>query len=123
MTADVHQEAELRHRVIDYLVTNIGCAPQEIDLDLSLNDLGVGCPDAAVLSGELSGLLGRQPHLTRAFSADATKRAARAFLINQRGRCDLGFGDQDCGTSPVLRHNWVGVLARGTRYDRVHSIR
>lgn len=98
MTADVHQEAELRHRVVDYLVTNIGCAPEEIDIDLALNDLGVGCPDAAVLSGELSGLLGRQPHLTRAFSADATKRAARAFLINQRGRCDLGF------RRPRLRH-------------------
>jgi hypothetical protein len=44
MTADIHQEAELRHWLVDYRVTNIGSAPEEIDLDLSLNDLGVGSP-------------------------------------------------------------------------------
>jgi hypothetical protein len=51
MTADVHQEAEPRHRVVDYLVTNIGCDSEEIDLDLALNDLGVGCPDAPKIIG------------------------------------------------------------------------
>jgi phthiocerol/phenolphthiocerol synthesis type-I polyketide synthase B len=52
-------EAELRHWLVDYLVTNIGCSPEEIDFDASLNDLGVGSRDSVVLSGELSELLGR----------------------------------------------------------------
>jgi phthiocerol/phenolphthiocerol synthesis type-I polyketide synthase B len=52
-------EAELRHWLVDYLVTNIGCSPDKIDLDASLNDLGVGSRDSVVLSGELSELLGK----------------------------------------------------------------
>src|SRR6185369_2058166 len=51
--------AGLRHWLVDYLVTNIGCSPEEIDFDASLNDLGVGSRDSVVLSGELSELLGR----------------------------------------------------------------
>ena len=52
-------DVALREWLVDYLVTNIGCSPDEIDLDASLNDLGVGSRDAIVLSGELSELLGR----------------------------------------------------------------
>src|SRR5579875_1699799 len=52
-------EAELRHWLVDYLVTNIGCSPNDVDFDASLKDLGVGSRDAVVLSGELSELLGR----------------------------------------------------------------
>ncbi|MDT5167660.1 MAG: phthiocerol/phenolphthiocerol synthesis type-I polyketide synthase, partial [Mycobacterium sp.] len=52
-------EAALRHWLVDYLVTNIGCSPDEIDLDAPLNDLAVGSSDAVVLTGELSELLGR----------------------------------------------------------------
>ncbi len=52
-------EAELRHWLVDYLVTNIGLSPDEIDFDGPLNDLGVGSRDSVVLSGELSELLGR----------------------------------------------------------------
>ena len=58
MTA-AFDEAALRHWLVDYLVTNIGCSPDEIDFDASLNDLAVGSGDAVVLSGELSELLGR----------------------------------------------------------------
>ena len=58
MTA-AFDEAELRHWLVDYLVTNIGCSPDEIDFDASMNDLGVGSRDSVVLSGELSELLGR----------------------------------------------------------------
>lgn len=46
MTADIHQEAELRHWLVDYPVTNIGSARVEIDLDLSPHDLRVGSPEA-----------------------------------------------------------------------------
>ena len=49
----------MRHWLVDYLVTNIGCTPDEVDPDLSLADLGVGSRDAVVLSGELSELLGK----------------------------------------------------------------
>jgi len=45
-------EAEFRHWLVDYLVTNIGCDPNDIDLDLAVNDLGVGSRDAVVLSGD-----------------------------------------------------------------------
>jgi phthiocerol/phenolphthiocerol synthesis type-I polyketide synthase A len=55
----MQDENELRHWLIDYLVTNIGCNPDDVDPEMSLNDLGVGSRDAVVLSGELSELLGR----------------------------------------------------------------
>lgn len=41
MTGSISGEADLRHWLIDYLVTNIGCTPDEVDPDLSLADLGV----------------------------------------------------------------------------------
>ena len=49
MTAAL-DEAALRRWLVDYLVTNIGCSPDEIDLDASFNDLAVGSRDAVVLS-------------------------------------------------------------------------
>jgi len=52
-------EDGIRHWLVDYLVTNIGCSPDEIDFDAPLNDLAVGSGDAVVLTGELSELLGR----------------------------------------------------------------
>lgn len=58
MTAPL-DEAGLRHWLVDYLVTNVGCSPDDIDFNASMNDLGVGSRDAIVLSGELSELLGR----------------------------------------------------------------
>jgi hypothetical protein len=41
MTA-AFDEAALRHWLVDYLVTNVGCSPDDIDLDASMHDLGVG---------------------------------------------------------------------------------
>ena len=40
-------------------MTNIGCSPDDVDVDASMNDLGVGSRDSVVLSGELSEVLGR----------------------------------------------------------------
>src|SRR6478735_5459736 len=57
--AETPSDAGLRQWLADYLVTNIGCSPDDIDFDASMNDLGVGSRDAVVLSGELSELLGR----------------------------------------------------------------
>jgi phthiocerol/phenolphthiocerol synthesis type-I polyketide synthase B len=53
-------EGALRHWLADYLVTNVGCSPYDIDFDASMSDLGLGSRDAVVLSGELSELLGRK---------------------------------------------------------------
>ncbi len=77
----VRDEAELRHWLIDYLVTNIGCNPDDIDVDLALNDLGVRSRDAVVLSGELSELLG-QPVSPVDFWQHPTINALAAFLIS-----------------------------------------
>ena len=52
-------ETELRNWLVDYVVTTIGCRPEDIHLDAPLNELGVGSRDALVLAGELSELLGR----------------------------------------------------------------
>jgi acyl carrier protein len=52
-------EAAVRQWLVDYLVTNIGCSPDEIDLGVSMHDLGVGSREAVVLTGELSELVGR----------------------------------------------------------------
>ncbi len=59
MTSGINNEADLRHWLVDYLVTNIGCTPDEVDPNLTLADLGVSSRDAVVLSGELSELLGK----------------------------------------------------------------
>ncbi|MGB8211886.1 MAG: SDR family NAD(P)-dependent oxidoreductase [Mycobacterium sp.] len=58
MTA-TFSEAELRDWLVDYLITNIGCDPNDIDPDSSFWDLRVASRDAIVLSGELAELLGR----------------------------------------------------------------
>ena len=79
MTLKIGGAAELRHWLVDYLVTTIGCSPEAVDLDLSLNELGVGSRDAVVLSGELSELLGR-PVSPVEFWQHPTVNALAAFL-------------------------------------------
>lgn len=59
MTSFGDDEAELRHWLVDYLVTTIGCNPDEVDPDIPFNELGVGSRDGVVLSGELAELIGR----------------------------------------------------------------
>ena len=54
-----YDAADLRNWLADHLVTTIGCSPDDIDPDVSFNDLGVGSRDSVVLSGELSELVGR----------------------------------------------------------------
>ena len=99
MTA-AFDEAALRHWLVDYLVTNIGCSPDEIDFDASMNDLGVGSSDAVVLSGELSELLGRPVSpvefwqyptinaLARFLTGSEPEPAAEAVVSRDRGSMD-----------------------------------
>src|SRR4029077_6168545 len=79
VTLKIHGEAELRHWLVDYLVTTIGCSPETVDPDLSLHELGVGSRDAVVLSGELSELLGRSVSPVE-FWQHPTVNALAAFL-------------------------------------------
>lgn len=51
MTSSIRSEADLRHWLVDYLVTNIGRTPDEVDPELSLSDLGVSSRESVVLSG------------------------------------------------------------------------
>jgi acyl transferase domain-containing protein/acyl carrier protein len=60
VTSSIRGEADLRHWLVDYLVTNIGRTPDEVDPELSLADHGVSSREVVVLSGELSELLGRK---------------------------------------------------------------
>jgi hypothetical protein len=48
MTATFHETDELRKWLADYLFTEIACNPNEVNMNLSLNDLGVGSRDAVV---------------------------------------------------------------------------
>jgi len=59
MTETFDGAVGLRRWLIDYLINSVGCSPDDIDLDASMSDLGVGSTDAVVLSGALSELLGR----------------------------------------------------------------
>src|SRR6478735_9770435 len=88
MTAIISDEAQLRQWLVDYLVTNIGCNPDNVDLDQSLADLGLGSPEAVVLSGELSEVLGR-PVSPVDFWQHPTINALAAFLISPQPEPDL----------------------------------
>jgi acyl carrier protein len=55
----ISSAAELQRWLADYLITNNGCHPGDIDFDASFSDVGVGSRDAVVLSGELAELVGR----------------------------------------------------------------
>ncbi len=54
MTEITPEGVELRNWLVANLCTRLGCDADEIDLDASLNDVGVGSRDALELSGELA---------------------------------------------------------------------
>ena len=101
MTANI-DEAELRNWLIDYLVTNIGCNADHIDVDLPLNELGVGSRDAVVLSGELSELLDR-PVSPMEFWQHPTINALTQVLDHAGDRPRRGCGSGALGPHGVGR--------------------
>ena len=114
MTLEIRGTAELRHWLVDYLVTTIGCSPETVDLDLSLNELGVGSRDAVVLSGELSELLGR-PVSPVEFWQHPTVNALAAFLTApvQNGQApDVATTGRDPGASDAP----IAVIGVGCRF-------
>jgi phthiocerol/phenolphthiocerol synthesis type-I polyketide synthase A len=80
-------EEELKHWLVDYLVTNIGCSPDGVDFEASLKELGVGSSDAVVLSGELAELLDR-PVSPVDFWQHPTINALAQFLTNSEPDSD-----------------------------------
>ena len=107
-------EAELRHWLVDYLVTNIGCSPIEVDFEASLKDLGVASRDAVVLSGELSELLDR-PVSPVEFWQHPTINALARFLTGSEP-------DSDADAEMVLDHDRhsldepIAVVGLGCRF-------
>ncbi|MGC1740759.1 acyltransferase domain-containing protein [Mycobacterium sp.] len=105
-------EAELRHWLVDYLVTNIGCSPNEVDFEASLKDLGVASRDAVVLSGELSELLHR-PVSPIEFWQHPTINALARFLTGS---------EPDSDAEMVLDHDRhsldepIAVVGLGCRF-------
>ena len=78
-------ETVARHWLVDYLVTNMGCSPDEIDCDASMHDLGVGSRDSVVLTGELSEFLGRTVSPVEFWQYPTINTLAR-FLAGSRAR-------------------------------------
>ena len=86
MTA-AFEEGELRRWLVDYLCTTIGCTPDDVDLDATFNDLGVGSRDSVVLSGELSEVVGR-PVSPVEFWEHPTVNALAGFLTGSESESD-----------------------------------
>ena len=111
MTAAFDEEA-LRNWLADYLLTNIGCSPEDIDVDASMNDLGVGSRDAVVLSGELSELLGR-PISPVEFWAHPSISALARFLSGGEGLPDV---EPESNTDRGSLDEPIAVIGMGCRF-------
>ena len=105
---------------MDYLCTTIGCSPDDVDLDASFNDLGVGSRDSVVLSGELSELVGRPVSPVEFWAAPDDQRAGG---IPDRFRAGIGSGCHD-GSRPIdgrtdSRHRSGLPVSRGHQWTRI----
>ncbi|BBY95271.1 phthiocerol/phenolphthiocerol synthesis polyketide synthase type I PpsB [Mycobacterium gallinarum] len=111
MTSWGDYEPELRNWLVDYLVTNIGCSPDQIDLEAPLNELGVGSREAVVLSGELSELL-RRPVSPVDFWQNPTINALAHALVHP----DLEpAGGSSPGTAGGSLNEPIAVIGLGCR--------
>jgi phthiocerol/phenolphthiocerol synthesis type-I polyketide synthase A len=105
-------EDELRNWLVDYLVTNVGCSPDDVDFDAPLNDLGLKSRDAVVLTGELTELLNRAVSPVE-FWQHPTINALVRFLSGS---------EPDLGVEAVLDHDRpsmdepIAVIGLGCRF-------
>ena len=104
-------EAELRDWLVDYLITNIGANPEQINVDIPLNELGVGSRDAVVLAGELSEMLGR-PVSPVDFWQNPTISALAHGLLNPVDEPVLG---AHAGTDGSGLREPIAVIGLGCR--------
>lgn len=106
--------AAIRHWLTDYLVTTVGCSPDDVGPDVSFNDLGVGSTDAVVLSGELSELLGRTVSPVE-FWQHPTIDALAGFLSGAAGE-PAGAVAEVTGERPVTVDEPIAVIGLGCRF-------
>jgi phthiocerol/phenolphthiocerol synthesis type-I polyketide synthase B len=112
MRAPVPDEAALRHWLLDYLTTNIGCEPGGIDFDSSMADLGVSSRDSVVLSGELAELLGRPVSPVEIWE-HPTINALVGFLTSPVSESDAG---APLMSSQVSKTEPIAVIGLGCRF-------
>ena len=114
MTSAFDEDA-LRNWLVDYLVTNIGCSPDEIDFDAPLNDLAVGSSDAVVLTGELSELLGRTVSPVEFWQYPTINALAR-FLTGGEVEPVVEAAAATVGTEYVAGNEPIAVIGLGCRF-------
>ncbi|ORA46073.1 polyketide synthase [Mycolicibacterium chubuense] len=114
MTSAFDEDA-LRNWLVDYLVTNIGCSPDEIDFDAPLNDLAVGSSDAVVLTGELSELLGRTVSPVE-FWQYPTINALAKFLTGGEVEPVVEAAAATVGAEYVAGNEPIAVIGLGCRF-------
>ena len=141
MTEITSDAVELRNWLVANLCTRLGCDADEIDLNASLKDVGVGSRDALELSGELAELLGR-PVSPVDFWQNPTINALVEFLTEPIAVVGLGcrfpggisapealwqfLWDGECAVGEVPSERWLpfddgspevgAALARTTRW-------
>ncbi len=116
MTAGFPDETELRQWLVEYLVTNIGCDRDDVDLDVSFNDLGVGSRDSVVLSGELAEFVGR-PVSPVEFWQRPTINALVGFLTAPQGESDADAGvSLEGGVEQASFDEPIAVIGMGCRF-------
>ena len=109
MTSAGDKEADLRHWLIFYLVTTIGCSPDHVDADTPFNELGVGSRDGVVLAGELTELLARPVSPIDIWQNPTVNSLARA-LINPEAEAE---GSVE-GHTPVVSES-IAIIGVGCR--------
>lgn len=113
MTA--HDEVSLRQWLVDYLITTIGCSPDDVGLDTSMSDLGVGSRDSVVLSGELAELLGR-PVSPVEFWEHPTVNALARYLTNPGTQVAVEAGAGAAGPERDALDEPIAVIGMGCRF-------
>ena len=118
MTSAV-DEAAVRRWLVDYLVTNNGCSPEQIDAGASMHDLGVGSRDAVVLTGVLSEFVGRTVSPVD-FWQYPTVDALAKFLTGGEGEpATMQVGPADY--HPLV-HVWARARSLSQRQHRVRRL-
>ncbi len=110
MTHPGDEEADLRHWLVDYLVTNVGCSVDKVDVDTPFNELGLGSRDGVVLAGELSESLGRPVSPVDIWQNPTVNSLARALTHPDAEAARPGEG------SPASLSEPIAIIGLGCRF-------